>query len=352
MRRASLAHPCYPPPALGRLVGRCFCECTQRLRLHAFGPSDFDAWVAENPLPGRQLQPRNGGDEGSAAAAVTATTGTARRFGWAESPAISATFIARHSQCTWIRQSPGLLAAHEGTASEAPVANLALPRLLAGTTCCAGLWADSSAAAASPLSVRPEAEEQQLRQALAALAALDGGGGNTSSSREPLSIGSQLLVLLSADSAALAIYSEGQLLRHKVHTGYTVRRQQGKAQATYERQGGGEAGWAGRVERHSMVSCRLSGRASSLLHSALHDLRIMADARGTNTAHLPHHDAAQPSQAREAWAAPSVHVKLDACSRRLPPPLLAGRATLRAAPCCSAADQVKHLLVAGRAACL
>ncbi|PRW59681.1 ankyrin repeat and zinc finger domain-containing 1-like [Chlorella sorokiniana] len=72
-------------------------------------------------------------------------------------------------------------------------------------------------------------------------------GGSGGSSSEPFSIGSQLLVLLSADSAALAVYSEGQLLRHKVHTGYTVRQQQGKAQATYERQGGGARSVGGSI---------------------------------------------------------------------------------------------------------
>ncbi len=53
-------------------------------------------------------------------------------------------------------------------------------------------------------------------------------------------IGSQLLVLLSADSAALGIFQDGRLVQHKVLTGYTVRRKQGKAQLTYGRQGGGE----------------------------------------------------------------------------------------------------------------
>jgi hypothetical protein len=38
-----------------------------------------------------------------------------------------------------------------------------------------------------------------------------------------ISTGKQLVVLLSADSAALGLWCEGQLVRHKVLTGYTVR---------------------------------------------------------------------------------------------------------------------------------
>ncbi len=248
---ASPSDACYAPAALFR---RCFCA---RRRVHALCNLDFDSWIASNPLPGRRPQPPSfrGGDDGGAAgrggSSSSPTDGslpgcTAHRFGLSEAPAVAAAFVERYSSCKWSLQGPGLLAAHEDSGSGAAVARLALPRLLAGSSCCASLWASSSASDVSPLTIFPEAEEQQLRQALAALAALHGGGGSCSSSSSssgPSSIGSQLLVLLSADSAALALYSKGQLLLHKVHTGYTVRRQQGKAQATYERQGGGEAGW-------------------------------------------------------------------------------------------------------------
>ena len=44
-----------------------------------------------------------------------------------------------------------------------------------------------------------------------------------------------MAVLLSADSAVLGIWDDGVLLRHKVITGYTVRRKAGKAQLTYLR---------------------------------------------------------------------------------------------------------------------
>lgn len=43
-----------------------------------------------------------------------------------------------------------------------------------------------------------------------------------------------------ADAAAIGIWRNGRLLRHRVLTGYTVRKQQGKAQLSYQRQGGGE----------------------------------------------------------------------------------------------------------------
>lgn len=51
--------------------------------------------------------------------------------------------------------------------------------------------------------------------------------------------GSQLVVLLAADAAALGLWRNGALVQHKVLTGYTSRRKQGKAQLTYVRSGGG-----------------------------------------------------------------------------------------------------------------
>lgn len=67
------------------------------------------------------------------------------------------------------------------------------------------------------------------------------------SSAPHFSIGSQLVVLLSADSAALGMFREGRLVLHKVLTGYTVRRKRGKAQATYQRQGGGACSVGGAI---------------------------------------------------------------------------------------------------------
>ncbi len=42
-------------------------------------------------------------------------------------------------------------------------------------------------------------------------------------------------MLLSADSAALGMWVDANLIRHKCLTGYTVRRKAGKAQMTYLR---------------------------------------------------------------------------------------------------------------------
>ena len=50
--------------------------------------------------------------------------------------------------------------------------------------------------------------------------------------------GAQLAVLLSADSAALGMWRDGVLERHKVLTGYTIRRSAGKAQLTHLRRWG------------------------------------------------------------------------------------------------------------------
>lgn len=65
-------------------------------------------------------------------------------------------------------------------------------------------------------------------------------GSNVTSGSAPqqLHLGSALFVLLSADSAALGLWRDGRLARHKVLTGYTVRRKQGGSQAAFEARGG------------------------------------------------------------------------------------------------------------------
>ena len=65
----------------------------------------------------------------------------------------------------------------------------------------------------------------------------------------PVRCGRQLAVLLSADSAALGMWQDGVLERHKVLTGYTVRRSAGKAQLTHLRR------WAHRAQLDALISC-------------------------------------------------------------------------------------------------
>lgn len=69
--------------------------------------------------------------------------------------------------------------------------------------------------------------------------------------------GRQLAVLLSADSAALGVWQDGVLERHKVLTGYTVRRKAGKAQLTHLRR------WGPRMRAASWCETRLSCRSTS-----------------------------------------------------------------------------------------
>ncbi|KAK9862980.1 hypothetical protein WJX84_005406 [Apatococcus fuscideae] len=57
------------------------------------------------------------------------------------------------------------------------------------------------------------------------------------------------IALLAADAAALGVWRNGDLLRHRVLTGYTVRKQQGKAQMAYQRQGGGGRSVGARIRK-------------------------------------------------------------------------------------------------------
>ena len=65
---------------------------------------------------------------------------------------------------------------------------------------------------------------------------------NTLTGRADAVQAQHLIALLVADAAAIGIWRNGHLLRHRVLTGYTVRKQQGKAQLSYQRQGGGGTG--------------------------------------------------------------------------------------------------------------
>ncbi|KAK9861191.1 hypothetical protein WJX84_012427 [Apatococcus fuscideae] len=58
-----------------------------------------------------------------------------------------------------------------------------------------------------------------------------------------------LIALLVADAAAIGVWKNGTLLRHRVLTGYTVRKQQGKAQLAYQRQGGGGRSVGARIRK-------------------------------------------------------------------------------------------------------
>lgn len=74
--------------------------------------------------------------------------------------------------------------------------------------------------------------------------------------------GSQLLALLCADSAALGVFADGALVKHKVITAYTVRAQQGKAQLQHLRQGGSSgrmsAGGGIRARETVRLFCRIN----------------------------------------------------------------------------------------------
>jgi hypothetical protein len=83
------------------------------------------------------------------------------------------------------------------------------------------------------LSAEEAAALAELRRAAGAE-----GGGARAPARGPR-LGSVALVLLTADAAALGVWREGALVRHKVLGGYTVRGVRGGSQAAFEARGGG-----------------------------------------------------------------------------------------------------------------
>lgn len=265
MHAISFAAPMYHLRAFGGAAWRCKAPCWQHRRRLAFRSSgraccsalndggdqnEFQAWLRANPLPGTKAPPL----AASAGGVQQRQRHEACRFHWSAAPAVVERCLGQHSQLVWALEAPGVLVA--GSASEQPSVRLELPRVLAGahpllfrTRSGASLPHQSMGGWPSPVRATPEEDSRGLLHALrhlaeqrhgrAAFDSWDCGGSSGQGVHSP-SIGSQLLVLLSAVSAALAVYREGELVRHRVHTGYTVRRQQGKAQAAYQRQGGGK----------------------------------------------------------------------------------------------------------------
>ncbi|KAI8476266.1 MAG: hypothetical protein J3K34DRAFT_516686 [Monoraphidium minutum] len=86
-----------------------------------------------------------------------------------------------------------------------------------------------------PSGAEAAAQLAALRMAVRGGAGAGGGGGGGGGAPH---LGSVLVVLLAADAAALGVWRGGDLVRHKVLTGYTVRRGQGGAQAAHEARGG------------------------------------------------------------------------------------------------------------------
>ena len=169
-------------------------------RSHA---SNFDEFLAANPLPKRSL-----------ATSVDIKQNVdgvhdSMRFHWRELSALLSSLDGGHGkQLQWSTpkgSKPGSMLAHWIDA-DLPIYKIQLPPVLAH------YYSNTSTTAIS------------LAADLTKL---------------PLQLGKQAMVLLSADSIALAIWEDDELIKHKVLTGYTIRRSQGKSQLTYMRQGGG-----------------------------------------------------------------------------------------------------------------
>lgn len=166
------------------------------------------------------------------------------RFSWQQAPAVAAHCLQHHEaqQLQWHVRPRGLLVAIASSASSSAgggfseaVLRLQLPRAVAGLFPeLEQVLQPSDSPLPRPASAQHDAALGVLLSLAQHAAAQPAGSGSSS-----FQLGTQLLVLLSADSVALGLLQEGCLTQHKVLTGYTVRRKQGKAQLTYERQGGG-----------------------------------------------------------------------------------------------------------------
>lgn len=317
--------------------GRRACCSSRR---DEYDHNEFQAWLRVNPLPGITDPP-----PAASGSAPQQRERQAHRFHWSDAPVIAERCIQRHDQLTWAMQTPGVLVAGTcGARTDEPSVRLQLPQVLAGThpllfgrAADARLLHHADGSWHSPVAARPGEESRSLLQALRLLAGAWPPGpcaGSGEAARHGFSIGSQLVVLLSADSAALAIYQEGELARHRVHTGYTVRRQQGKAQTAYQRQGGGECGRVGRGHGEQPGhACCLPCRWR-LVCVAHHVLRSCAP--------TPRWAAPAGRQAGTAWAAASGREKRGDCSKPRPPRCRAGLPTSLAATSCCAAARVRQ----------
>lgn len=189
--------------------------------------ANFDDWIAQNPLPKRSIA-----TEVHIQSPPESETSITRRFRWQETPALLNRLDSGAEQLQWSRSSRlGEYAAHTPSLIGAPAYVLTLPKVLLHFW---GRGGNSESASD---------ELQKLTQA-----------------GSELSLGKQLMVLLSADSVALAMWSDDDaLIRHKVLTGYTTRRQQGKSQLSYLRQGGGGHSVGGAIRARETLRLFQSG---------------------------------------------------------------------------------------------
>ena len=199
--------------------------------------SNFDDWVGKNPLPTRKIA-----TDTENKSHLNSNDYITQRFPWHETPGLLTRLQGGAEQLQWSRGSrSGHYIAHVPSISD-PLYILTLPKVLLHFVDIGG---DATIAVS---------ELQALQQA---------GHG--------ISLGKQLMVLLSADSVALALWSDNELIRHKIYTGYTIRKKQGKSQLTHLRQGGGGHSVGGSIRAREVR--RLFQSGAEKLFEWKHDIK-------------------------------------------------------------------------------
>ncbi|CAL8469577.1 g9118 [Coccomyxa elongata] len=212
---------------------------------------DYDTWLQAYPLPDAgklkadrivPIQQDTTSDRGQQASV------SSKSFLWRDTARVLQGCTHSPSKGTWQPTHRGFVCLHNETGAR--LREVLLPAILQPMS-------DPEALLAAVMSTKP---------------GLDPG---------PTQGGRHVAVLLSADSAALGIWDDGVLARHKIVTGYTVRRKAGKAQLTYLRRGGSGGTVGGGIR--SRESQRVFHTAASKLCEWAADIATCKQAHATGT---------------------------------------------------------------------
>ena len=209
---------------LGPRSGVCSAECPS---VHSSqGDESFSTWLTANPLP-EQGQHAVEPDRRDVPHTQDVSNTTSRRFHHSDAAALITELHRRYSDVQWssarkafiFTGNEAALVPEEGAAPRVPVHGLEIlpPR--------GRPWVSLQL----PL-VLGKSASVSLADGAALLRHVADG---------KVRAGRLLVALLSADSAALALWHNGQLLQHKTLTGYTIRKQQGSSQLKHLRSGAG-----------------------------------------------------------------------------------------------------------------
>mmetsp|Transcript_8398 Transcript_8398/g.20136 ORF Transcript_8398/g.20136 Transcript_8398/m.20136 type:complete len:351 (+) Transcript_8398:95-1147(+) len=270
---------------------RSRCVCDSRATASA-----WDDWIAKNPLPGTRHALNDAGIFREPH--VASNVASSRRFGWEDTARVLTEAEGLGFALSWDPQVSAWVGRRPDPGGGEVGCKITPPAVVP-----------------SPPAGDPSLERFLDTCAEPAAAAAGGGAPGAPPHAKAL------VVLLSAGAAAMGLWdARGELVRHKVLTGYTVRAKRGGAQLYHEAKGGGARSAGGKLRQResrrlfSAVAGRMKewGRdiaaCDVLFYSG--DVRVRAQAPSP----VPHSDPLSPEALRRSspWSRDHARAPLAA----------------------------------------